>query len=115
MELLVRLIDRSEHEADSKRGDVVTAQPDGWGWSQAERTNPDWMIIKVAGMLATDSDALTHVAAPRQNGRFRRREWHINLDSALLSGRCAWPRSSESITVARGALSASMRRKAPLP
>lgn len=97
----MRLIDRSADEADSKRGDVITVQADGWAWSQAERTNPDWLIIKVASFLGTDRDAVLAVGRNFPQGRFRRREWMLDLDNAPLPGRFAWPRKSESVTMTR--------------
>lgn len=101
MEALVRIIDRGPGEDDAKRGDVVEVHADGWEWSEAERTNPDWLIIKVASFLGTDRDT---VLATRRNfpaGRFRRREWKLNLDNAPLPGRFTWPRKTESVTMTR--------------
>ena len=111
VEILVRLVDRSAAESDSKRGDVVTVQADGWEWSQAERTSPDWLIIKTAGLLATDRDTLIACAQNFPLGKFRRREWRLDLDNAPLPGRFAWPRVSESVTMTRVALVSILKRK----
>lgn len=101
MEALVRIIDRSAAEDDSKRGDVICVQPDGWAWSDAERTNPDWLIIKVASFLGTDRDTALATGRNFPAGRFRRREWKLNLDNAPLPGRFTWPRKTESVTMTR--------------
>lgn len=50
MELLIRLVDKqpADHalwEKAGQRGDVVAAMPDGWAWSDTERTNPEWLIV----------------------------------------------------------------------
>lgn len=57
MELLIRIIDKSTAEDASQRGDVICACPDGWAWSDAERSNPDWIIIK-ADITEIECDAL---------------------------------------------------------
>lgn len=54
-ELLVRVKDKgsdpdpAKDALISKRGHVIACQPDGWGWTKAERENPDWVIIKIPG------------------------------------------------------------------
>lgn len=112
MEALVRIIDRSAAEDDSKRGDVICVQPDGWAWSEAERTNPDWLIIKVTGLLNTDRDTMHATGRNFPQGRVRRREWHLDLDNAPLPARFRHPRKAESVTITR-AVAASMLKAKP--
>lgn len=45
MELLVALVARSSAVNDIQAGEVITIQADGWGWSPAELSNPNWGII----------------------------------------------------------------------
>lgn len=50
-ELLIRVTDQSHSNpyvdaALIKRGMVVVAMPDGWGWSLMEKTNSDWRILR---------------------------------------------------------------------
>jgi hypothetical protein len=50
MELLIRTQHKQPqvsmlHETASQRGDVIAIQADGWAWSDAERSNPDWIIV----------------------------------------------------------------------
>lgn len=52
-EMLVRVIDKYEG-ADERiktkttmRGDVIVVNPDGWPWSEIERTAAQWVILKV--------------------------------------------------------------------
>jgi len=111
MEALVRIIDRSAAEHDSKRGDVVTVQADGWAWSQEERTNPDWLIIKVGSFLGTDRDTALATGRNFPQGRFRRREWRLDLDNAPLPGRFTHPRKSESVTMTRLAVVSILKQK----
>jgi hypothetical protein len=54
MELLIRVIDKPHAEPPprtgagySLAGDVIGYCPDGWGWSEAELTNPVWRIVRV--------------------------------------------------------------------
>lgn len=39
------------------RGDVIVWRPDGWPWSERERSNADWRIIWV-DLTNTEADAL---------------------------------------------------------
>lgn len=114
MEALVRLIDRSGREDDSKRGDVICVQADGWAWSNEERTNPDWLIIKVADLLGTDRDTALSVGQNFPLGRFRRREWFLDLDNAPLPGRFTHPRKQESVTMTRIGIASILTRKPDL-
>ena len=100
MEILARLVDKAADERASKRGDVVSIVPDGWTWSIAERTNPDWIIINV-GIIDTDRDALMAQAPTFPLGRFRRREWFIDFSKLAAPNRFNWPRTQESVTITR--------------
>jgi hypothetical protein len=56
-ELLVRTVDKvtADKFMDNlltKAGDVIVVRPDGWAWSEIERTAPFWTIIKVPGASA---------------------------------------------------------------
>ena len=62
MELLIRIVDKNPvvsmmHETGSQRGDVICACPDGWQWSDAERNNPDWIIV-TASIVEAEAQAL---------------------------------------------------------
>ena len=87
MELLIRVVGKFPlisplAEAASQRGDVISACPDGWEWSYAERTNPDWLIVK-AEITEIEVGALLEAARPGE-GKLRRRIG-INPDG-LVSG-----------------------------
>lgn len=77
MELLIRTVDKSSAENASQKGDVIAAMPDGWGWSNAERTNPDWIIVS-AQITEVEAEALLEES--RQNEPVYRRRLGINLD-----------------------------------
>jgi hypothetical protein len=66
MELLVAGLDRSERIDDIKAGQVIDVHPDGWGWSEAELSNPNWHVIS-APILPT------HVATLMQQHSFGQR------------------------------------------
>lgn len=114
MELLVRLIDRSDREDDSKRGDVVVAMPDGWAWSEAERMNSAWIIIKVVSLLGTDLDAMLAASVDATGRLHRRRGWKLDLSVAALPQRFNYPRKTESVTMLRAAVAAMLVRKPAL-
>lgn len=99
-ELLARLIDKGPGEDASKRGDVIVSHPDGWAWSVAERTNRDWIIIKV-GILDVERDTLIAQDHVFPFGRFRRRAWFIDFLQLALPSRFNWPRTQESVTITR--------------
>lgn len=76
MELLIRVVDKHQpnseaYETASQRGDVICACPDGWPWSDAERTNPDWIIIS-ADITEVEAGALLESGRPDER-QFRRR------------------------------------------
>lgn len=46
MEILIRVIDNGSAIDASKAGEVIVDRPDGWCWSDLERTELHWRIIK---------------------------------------------------------------------
>lgn len=59
-ELLVRIVSKPDHPTDKRlsagrtnRGDVIVVKPDGWPWSEREKSNPAWRIIPIPGVLTT--------------------------------------------------------------
>ena len=69
-ELLVRVIDKVNEDPEKdvgclKRGDVVVVCPDGWGWSEKERKNSDWRILRVPYTVGECQDLLT----PQDDGK----------------------------------------------
>lgn len=76
MELLIRITDKhpvvaAQYEFASQRGDVIAACPDGWAWSDAERDNSEWIIVK-ADITDIEAGALLEGYRPNEP-RFRRR------------------------------------------
>lgn len=59
-ELLVMLTDKASDPDPAidllhmKRGFVISVCSDGWAWSPAELTNPDWVVVQVAGVSVAD-------------------------------------------------------------
>lgn len=69
-----------------KAGDVIAVCPDGWVWSDRERTNPKWRILKLPGV---NPDELTRMTSPRVNpvdGDIQQRR-DVYIDKARLQGR----------------------------
>lgn len=125
-ELLIRLVDKVNDDPELdlqclKRGDVVTIQEDGWSWSERERTNPDWMIVKIPGVSASTFNYLM-VPEPDDLSDFKhlRRRWnHIDLDSTALptgvrTALQGGTRKTETVTLDRMVISAAQRMKAPM-
>ena len=63
-ELLVRVVDKSNPDDPyldarcTRRGDVITVQPDGWPWGVQEQLSPDWRIVRVPGVSVGDAASL---------------------------------------------------------
>jgi len=118
-ELLVRVRDKESHPDPyvdvqrSKRGDVIVACPDGWQWSHAERTNPDWRIVRVLGL--PDSIAQSFLTPergdPKVDRMLRRREASFDLDHAELPARVREYLADDSRAQSSIVLSAIIGRK----
>lgn len=88
-ELLVRVVDKVNNDSvylDAKclkRGDVVVVCPDGWVWSDLERKNPDWHIVKVPGMSMSEAQAFTspEIGDPKLNLMLRPRAFKVDVDT----------------------------------
>lgn len=94
-ELLIRVRDKEAHPDPyvdakrSKRGDVIAACPDGWKWSHAERTNPDWRIVRILGLPMNIAETFMSPERgdPRVDRMLRRREASFDFDHADLPAR----------------------------
>lgn len=86
MELLIRVVDKPgapDNPLVSAAGDVIAICPDGWAWSEAELTNPEWRIVKCP-LLAIERDALL-ASSPAEALVKRRRVKRLGLaDHPLL-------------------------------
>lgn len=76
MELLIRLVDKQPAghelwEKASQRGDVISACLDGWSWSDAERNNPEWLIV-TAEITEIEAGGLLEPYRPNEP-QYRRR------------------------------------------
>lgn len=118
MEILVRIIDKDQPDPDlakmaSKRGDVIAICPDGWPWSEAERTNPEWRIVR-SPILQTHSEVL--LAGPNTNAVIPekvRRTWKFHLDNLPQSfaNRFVGTRRDTVINISRGIAEAATVKK----
>ncbi len=87
-ELLVRVKDKVNPDSPQldakclKAGDVVVACPDGWEWSELEKSNPDWLIVKVPGMSMEEAKTFTapEVGDRLVNPMLRQRAFKIDLE-----------------------------------
>ena len=105
-EVLVRVVDKvnpNDANLDAqclKRGDFVSICPDGWGWSQIERTNPDWRIVKISGLSVEEAKAYL------AKGAKYRRAFKLDVDDVTLPQGVKnyvqdSARTADSITVTR--------------
>jgi hypothetical protein len=82
MELLIRVnhkqpVGSELHDTASQAGDVIAAVENGWPWSNAERKNPDWIIVHCE-LTQSEVEALLEPA--RMNETPWRRRLGINPD-----------------------------------
>ena len=83
MEVLVRVVDRSGRVDDSKRGDVIAIEPDGWNWSAQELTEEYWRIFRCP-ITQAQADTFLQSATPAElvaHPNWIRRRYTLNLDN----------------------------------
>lgn len=85
MELLINCVDKHPvvatlHETGFQRGDVIDIKPNGGAWSAAERSNPDWILIR-ADIVEIEAETLLEGGRPGEP-RFIRR---LGVDPSGLS------------------------------
>lgn len=99
-ELLLRI--RTKDQPDPylackllERGDVVAICEDGWAWSAAEMSNPDWRILKLPNVPVATAEAFlgpefdTDPSNPSR--MLRRRAFMVDVDNATIpAGLKAW-------------------------
>lgn len=95
-ELLIRVVSKENLQDTykdvqlSKRGGVIVAVPDGWGWSIAEKMSPDWRILKWPSVSVADCDDLlmpepdTRAVKLGVDPMLQRRAYLLDVDLATL-------------------------------
>jgi hypothetical protein len=94
MEMLVRVLDRKGFDAKTntvslRPGDVVTVQADGWKWSEKERTNPEWCIVKLPGVHPLLHKDMEQPALDALGGLLLKRARKLDLTAAIFNGKLA--------------------------
>lgn len=108
MEALIRVADKGVGEDCSKAGDVISICPDGWPWSPAELSNPDWRIVRV-NILQAQADAF--LAKSNNANVKRRREWMIDFSLLPNPALFAGDRTQAIITLTRAQVVAAAVKK----
>jgi hypothetical protein len=106
IDALVRVVDKSVHPMASKRGDVLVVKYSGWEWSQWERENPDWRIIRSA---IPETLATTLVTPPTAG--LLRKSWMIELTLLPRNKDFIGSRPTDVIRVSRDAFITAVKRK----
>lgn len=86
-EMLVRTRDKAPLDTPeaqarvSQRGDVIDICDDGWAWTYAERTNPDWTLVKLPGVDKEKMSAFlgSEPGDPLLNKYLRRRAFSFDI------------------------------------
>lgn len=70
------------------RGHAICTMPDGHPWSEAERTHPEWRIVRIPGVAAEAFNALIapdlgygSVEARLRNRMLRARQWRVDIEA----------------------------------
>ncbi len=129
-EVLFRVVDKTNPDPlidckMSKRGDIVVIVPDGWGWTPAELTNPDWRIVKFPNVAQATAEAFAmpeQDADPAHPSRMLRRRafmfdmTNVGLPAAFRTWIADNARAAPTRTISLTGpqLAAFMVRKAPL-
>lgn len=117
-EALIRVVDKDQPDPilsvlSSKRGDVISVCPDGWAWSQEERTNPDWRIVSVAGILDSAVQTMLLPDYDPTTGKVRRRRaWMVDLSLAPNPSLFTGARTQAIITMTKQQVQAMIVKKA---
>ena len=98
-ELLIRVVSKT-NAADpyrdaklAKRGDVICVQADGWSWSEMEKTNPDWRILKWPSVSVSEASLLLTPELPTaakvsgdmpDDPMLQLRGFHLDIDAATM-------------------------------
>lgn len=106
--IVVRVVDKTSQDQNinrrlSKRGDVIEIFPDGWVFSERERTNPHWMIVDIPG-VAPESFSSLRNRVPGDGNRgtsFNKRDSFYNFSRlpGNIRNRFDGTRVQESITI----------------
>ena len=84
MEILLAVTANGPAIDNIQAGEVITIQPDGWGWTDAELSNPNWHIIS-APILPSHANTLlmAHTRIDLQVGgvKYPRKAYLLNLSA----------------------------------
>ena len=79
------------------KGDVIVVCPDGWPWSEIERTHPQWAIVK-APLLDAEVEALQAQGdGDTELKEVAKRKYRLDVDALGLVG-------GQSVTLTRRAV-----------
>lgn len=91
VELYVRIVDKV-HPTDLdlseelfKSGEVIAICPDGWNWTETERSSLEHRIVQVPDALVGELDDLLEMDIDPVTTRIRRRVRRLNLRHASFS------------------------------
>jgi hypothetical protein len=116
-ELLIRVADKTSPDADknellTKAGDVICVCPDGWPWSAAERSNPEWRIVRLPGIAPSTFTDLLEPEMGANNAMTRKRARGLNVKAAAFK---ALALSSSPVTLSAGARTAFLAARKTKP
>lgn len=115
-ELLVRVVDKTnpnDAAADRllpKAGDVIDVHPDGWAWSKAELSNPEWRILRIPDLDVGSLDDLMQPIMDATGALNRRRRKGFNLTAPDLARLIA--EGQQVITLTGAARTAALNSRA---
>lgn len=115
-ELLIWIEDQAPERHPLKahtylKGEVIAVCPDGWEWSERERTHPKWRLVKAPGVAANLLADLTIPRFAQVTGEIvLKRDQGIDVDALALPLRTRLLASQE-ITLSAGERTAFLAAK----
>ena len=104
MEILIAVVDNGTELDGIKIGEVITIQPDGWAWTSAELTNPDWRIISAPILATSASTFMQEYISPqfRVSGmKYPRKKFLADLTAFPIPAKFQGARTGAIITLTR--------------
>lgn len=119
-EFLIRCRDKEGHNAMCRgEHEVVVVCPDGWGWSDIERSHPEWRIVRVPGVTVADAKRWSVREAVNPNDNVQRPRHFKLVPARWASDVQAWyaddSRRVPVIDMDAAVFDASFRSRVPLP
>lgn len=91
-EIIMRLVSKTHPDLwwdvkQTKRGDVIEVQADGWPWQERDLSNPDWALLKLPNVSVEFARQFlaAETGDPLINPYLQRKRSYIDIDTKVPS------------------------------